>query len=490
MSELWNTVQRFSQSKPDEIALIGQQKQYSWSQLKDEVVRVSQQLACFKNKVIALHEENSPAWVIIDIACQINQIILLPLPMFFSEQQLTHALKQAGASIILFNDSVKLKHGLENITNHKPIAGLKCVTVESAQSRLPEHTTKITFTSGSTGQPKGVCLSSPHQINVAQALLKAINLEGSKHLSILPFSTLLENIGGIYAPLLSGGTVIALPQQSLGFNGSTGFDLPVLTEAISHYSPQSIIVLPELLLALINAVRQGWQAPKSLQFIAVGGSKVSPELLAQAQSLGLPAYEGYGLSECASVLSLNTPESNKKGSIGKVLSHTTVSIEDNEIVVSENTFLGYVGDENSWHKNKVYTGDIGFFDDQNYLYIDGRKKNIIISSFGRNINPEWVESELLASGKLRHAVLFGDAKPFCVALVQAYEHTMQYDETQKVIDEVNAKLPRYAQIRRWAYVHQAMTFEAGLLTSNGRPIRDTIYQQYSQIIEHLYEGKA
>ncbi|MBL1320881.1 MAG: AMP-binding protein [Methylophaga sp.] len=492
MTLLWTNIQGFPKTLSDEIALVGENKSYSWSQLESEVNKASQQLNSFQHQVLALYEDNSPEWIIIDLACRLNQIILLPLPHFFSDKQLIHAIKKAGVSAILATDNTRVSDILKDFSvakNSLIIAGLELSVLNQPAARLPENTTKITFTSGSTGQPKGVCLSNEQQIDVAQALLKAIDLGATRHLSILPFSTLLENIGGIYAPLLSGGSVIALPQQTLGFNGSSGFDLAQLLSTISRHQPQSMIMLPELLTAMVRASEQGWSAPKSLNFIAVGGSKVSPSLLQKARDLGLPVYEGYGLSECGSVVSLNTPKASTIGSIGKVLTHVNVAIEDDEIVVSGNPFLGYIGYDSNWYESKVYTGDLGFIDEQDFLHIKGRKKNLLISSFGRNINPEWVESELLSDGTLQHAVLFGDAKPFCIALIQTYDSNMTDEDIQQKIDELNHNLPNYAHVKSWARVSTAMTTSNGLITSNGRPVRNKIQQQYKLLIEELYKGE-
>jgi len=247
-----------------------------------------------------------------------------------------------------------------------------------------------------------------------------------------------------------------------------------------------MILLPELMQALLGAIDQGWQPPPSLRFIAIGGSKVSASLLQRAHGCGLPVYEGYGLSECGSVVSLNSPQNSVIGTIGRVLDHVSVTIEDDEIVVSGNTYLGYIDDAENWLQSKVYTGDLGYFDEQHFLHINGRRKNLIISSFGRNINPEWVESELLASGLLQYAVLFGDAKPYCIALVQPRDENIDDSVVQNNIDEINQTLPRYAQVKAWARVPSAMTVDNGLITSNGRPVRDKIAQQYQTIIDDLY----
>jgi len=416
-------------------------------------------------------------------------VTLLPLPAFFSDQQLTHAIKQAGVTAILHCNDDRLSQIL--ILNEQRALtltslGLVLDAFDQPIVSLPATTAKITFTSGSSGHPKGVCLSNDQQLRVAQSLLSATELVAPRHLSILPFSTLLENIGGIYAPLLGGGTIIALPASSLGFNGSNGFDLNRLLATIGQYKPNSMILLPELLMALVDAISNGWPPPSSLKFIAVGGSKVSPSLLERALALGLPVFEGYGLSECGSVVSLNSPSEMKLDTVGKVLPHLNVTIEQGEIVVDGNVFLGYINEPDSWSKAKVYTGDLGFFDENNFLHINGRKKNLLISSFGRNINPEWVESELLSSGLLQQCVVFGDAKPYCGCLLYPRASNTSDETIQLLIDSVNLLLPNYAQIVQWIKLIAPMTFANGLLTSNGRPVRQKIINHYAKQIEQLY----
>lgn len=489
MSILWEKIETFASTQAEHLAVVGIDKAYSWLELYKAIIDVAQQLQIASNKTVAFYAENGPAWVIVDLACQMADVTLLPLPAFFSDQQLMHAIKQAGATAILHNNGDRLSNILA-LNDQQPITlsslGLVLSTIDQPEVSLPATTAKITFTSGSTGHPKGVCLSNHQQLCVAQSLLSATALIAPRHLSILPFSTLLENIGGIYAPLLGGGTIIALPASSLGFNGSNGFDLNSLLATISQYQPNSMILLPELLMALVAAISKGWQPPSSLKFIAVGGSKVSASLLEHAQALGLPVYEGYGLSECSSVVSVNSPSDNKLGTIGKVLPHLNVTIEQGEIVVAGNAFLGYINEPDSWSKAKVYTGDLGFFDDNNYLHINGRKKNLLISSFGRNINPEWVESELLSSGLLQQCVIFGDAKPYCVSLVYPRDSNTSEQTIQLLIDSVNQQLPNYAQIVQWIKLTEPLSFANGLLTSNGRPVREKILHHYAKPIEQLY----
>jgi len=492
MSVLWEKIEIFASTQADQPAIVGIDKTYSWHELYKLTAEVAQQLQASSYKTVAFYADNSPAWVIVDLACRMADVTLLPLPAFFSDQQLRHAVKQAGVTAILHCNDDRLSQLLA-LNDQQALTltslGLVLNAFEQPVVALPETTAKITFTSGSTGHPKGVCLSNDQQLRVAQSLLSATGLVAPIHLSILPFSTLLENIGGIYAPLLGGGTIIALPTSSLGFNGSNGsngFDLTRLLATISQYQPNSMILLPELLMALVAAISKGWQPPSSLKFIAVGGSKVSPSLLQRGQALGLPVYEGYGLSECGSVVSLNSPSDMKLGTIGKVLPHLNVTIEHGEIVVAGNTFLGYINEPDSGSKAKIYTGDLGFFDENNFLHINGRKKNLLISSFGRNINPEWVESELLSKGLLQQCVVFGDAKPYCVSLLYPRDSNTSDETIQLLIDSVNQQLPNYAQIAQWTKLIKPMSFANGLLTSNGRPVRQKIINDYAKQIEQLY----
>lgn len=475
----------------EKIALKGDSESLHYGQLIGVARQLAEQLRQSDIHCLALFADNSPAWVLVDLACQMARIPLLPLPLFFSHAQLQHAVDSCSADALLTDQPAAITQlffsgGIPDAqmlaTRFSLIRRLKQTTP------LPEGTGKITFTSGSTGQPKGVCLADSTQIQVAQSLVDAIDISGVRHLCLLPLSTLLENVAGIYAPLLSGGEVTVPSLATLGFSGSTLADPSKLLAAIAHYQPQSIILLPQLLMVLINAMQQQWQPPKSLQFIAVGGARVSPRLLQQAQDRGLPVYEGYGLSECASVVSLNTRAKNRPGTVGKVLAERRVDIVKDEIAVSGNIFLGYVNQPESWYPQQVLTGDLGWQDTDGFIELRGRRKNILISSFGRNINPEWVESELLAHPELAQAVVVGDGRPFCCALIFPRIKKMNDAAIQRLIDATNRDLPDYAQILRWHRLREPMKAADGLLTDNGRPKRQPIHQHFANIIDTMYNA--
>ncbi len=339
---------------------------------------------------------------------------------------------------------------------------------------MPAGTQKITFTSGTTGAPKGVCLSAEQQLTLAQSLASVIGLDAPRHLCVLPLSTLLENLAGVYAPLLAGGTVVVPALAEVGLAGSSGLDVSRWLACIEHYQPDSLILVPEMLNALTLAAGAGWPVPTSLQFVAVGGGKVSPEMLRRARDLGIPAYEGYGLSECSFGRLPERPGRYRPGAVGRPLPHVDVSIEDDEILVQGNAFLGYVGQPETWGADAVHTGDIGCIDADGFVHVSGRRKHQLITSFGRNLSPEWVESELLAGPMLQQAVIIGDDRPYCVALVLPRNSSSSDADIAAWVHATNQRLPDYARILSWYRLPSALSHADGLLTENGRPKRIAI----------------
>jgi len=493
MNELLNRLAERASTSPDAVSLESADEKLTAAGLLAEVGVFGEFLETANIKRLGLLAQNGPGWIIADLACQFAGICLLPLPHFFSDTQLRSSMERAGVDALMTDDSARLarlitcrevrfdRGNARGLTLHK--------VVETAQPAIPDGTCKITFTSGTTGTPRGVCLDNAQQLRVAQALDEAVHIKNPRHLCLLPLSTLLENIGGVYSPLLAGGTVIVPTGEEIGLSGAAGLDIPKMLGALEKYQPTSLILLPQMLAALVAAIRNGWTPPASLIFAAVGGGKVAPDLIHAARAGGLPVFEGYGLSETASVACLNRPGCDAPGSVGKPLGHVDISIDNGEIIVRGNPFLGYVDDPASWYARSVATGDLGYLDPQGFLYINGRKKNVLISSFGRNISPEWVESQVMNHPLLAQCLVFGDARPCCVALVVPANPACRDQEISELIDRVNSELPDYARVRNWHRLSDPLTPESGLLTDNGRPRRALIEQRYAQIIESLYSSQ-
>lgn len=467
--------------KPDDIALAWNGGNMSYQALASRVEQVSQWMCQREEKHIALLADNSADWVICDLAAREADKVLTPVPVYFSEQQRAHLFDEAGIELVV-TDNKQTNDSVNEVVS--PFETLHVFKVNpSRKPCIPVGTGKITFTSGSTGQPKGVCLSNLSQYKVAKSLSSAVGLKKARHLCLLPLPTLLENIAGVYTPLLVGGTVVLPSSNELGFTGAALNNPSAMLYEISLHEPETLILVPELLLLLVSACKNGWVPPSSLTFIAVGGAHVAPALLESASEFGLPVYQGYGLSEAVSVNTLNLPSRQCDSSVGMSLGHNQLSVEDGELVVKGNIFLGYLNQPDSFYPSQVNTGDV-VSQEGAYFYVHGRKKNIIITSLGRNISPEWVESALTATGFFRYALLVGEGQKACSAILIKRDQTISAEQVENAVVRVNENLPEYARITNW-HTLDTLPANASLLTNNGKLRRTHALAHFQSIISNF-----
>lgn len=440
---LFNSIQKHA---ADKIALYDDSHIVTYGDLMEEIQKRAARL--LDVSVLAIALDNGVEWVLWDLAALKVGVPCVPVPHFFTQAQVSHLLRSAGVSHLLSPQ------------------GLRDTSIEREEV-LPQGTAKVTFTSGTTGTPKGVCLPRVAMENVAKSIVNVLGTDFvGTHVSVLPLSVLLENVAGVYAGLMAGCSICLSPLQVYGQ------DYKGLYDRLKEVDANSVILVPEILRILMAQVAE--KGPlEYLDFIAVGGSKVDPALVLQAREMGLPVYEGYGLSECASVVSLNTPEYDKPGTVGRVLPHVQAQIINGEVQITVPGFLGYIGEDAPIHYK---TGDLGKIDKDGFLSVTGRKKNVLITSYGRNISPEWVESALLLQPAIAQIVVYGDAQPYLSAFI-----VPSFDEAdiQHAIDTANKALPGYAQIKDFRIV-PPFTIKDGMLTGTGRPRRNKIITLYTE----------
>jgi long-subunit acyl-CoA synthetase (AMP-forming) len=487
---LIDTLKRRAEDKPDAISITGDSGYLTNLQLLHESDRLGLQL---NGQCIGLLMDNSPAWAVADLTLWLHDKTCVPLPHFFSDDQLKHTLSDAGIDTVITDQPARIRQLADIKDSVKVnIAGydVYLLTLNCKQRESVSSIAKITYTSGTTGTPKGVCLSFDSIERVIESLITVSQASSKdKTLSLLPLSTLLENIGGIYVPLIAGGHCILPSLKTLGIKETGGINLQDFLAVISLYQPSGFILTPELLYALTEAVGQGYELPDSLRFIAVGGAKVPKTLLERAWQAGIPVYEGYGVSETTSVIALNSPDQHRIGSVGKLLPHVHIEFaEDNEILCFGALFSGYLGDEK--HPTDFFaTGDLGYLDDDGFLFINGRKKNVFITSYGRNISPEWPESELVQQPDILQAMVYGEGKPFNSAIIVP-SATSSPEAINQAIYQCNQRLPDYVKIARYLIADEAFSVVNKQLTGTGRIRRHVILDNYMERINNIYEEVA
>lgn len=461
---------------------------WRYEELRAEVDALAASWQAQGVRVLATLMDNGAAWIAADLAALRAGIVHLPLPGFFTPAQIGHALRAAGADALLAAPQAAAAFAPLPSTAvelmGQPLAWLRLPAQPVA---MPAGTVKITFTSGTTGTPKGVCLGRAGLAAVAGGVAEALGpLAIGRHLSALPLAVLLENVAGTLAALSQGATCVVPPLHSVGLQGSSKFDPAVLDAAVRDAQAHSVILLPQMLRAWTGWLQAtGQRATASLKIAAVGGAAVGAPLIAAAQAVGLPACEGYGLSEGGSVQTLNLPGAQRPGSAGRALPHARLRVaDDGEIEVAGSLFLGYLGQDDihaappTWWRS----GDLGEIDADGFVHVRGRRKQVLITAFGRNVSPEWVETALRGESAIAQAVVFGEAQPALSAVLWPMRPELDDAALDAAVQRANATLPDYARIGRWCRASAAFSAETGMATANGRPQRAAIEQRHARAL--------
>lgn len=458
-----------------DVALCDDERALRYGELLPAVDRLATHLRAEGVRVLTTQLDNGLDWAVVDLAALRAGIVHVPVPSFFMPEQLRHVVAAAGADALLTGaespGDATLGLGVTKVP-------LRLTRLGVPTAALHPGTAKVTFTSGTTGTPKGVCLSSDAMLAVAEGIASALQPLGiRRHLCALPLPVLLENIAGLYAPLFSGATAVVLPQVETGLKGSSTFDPLPLQRAVERHAADSVIVLPQML-----RLWAGWRQANAmslptqgtLKLVAVGGAAVGETVLAHARAVGLPAYEGYGLSEAGSVQTLNLPGADRPGSAGRALPHAQLRVRaDGEIEVGGALMLGYVGGaaySDPWWPS----GDLGHVDADGFVHVTGRRKNVLITGYGRNVSPEWVETALQSQPEIAVATVFGDGEPALWAVLWPSALGSTAEAIERAVARANAGLPDYARVARWVRAAMPFSVATGLATANGRPQRAAV----------------
>lgn len=234
-----------------------------------------------------------------------------------------------------------------------------------------------------------------------------------------------------------------------------------------------------------------------MRFLVTGSAACDLQTLRHFHACGIPLYEGYGMSELAGMVALNCPEHVKLGTVGKVFPDKEVRIAPSgEILVRSKggTPVGY------WHADAdayaptflsdgwIATGDLGHFDGDGFLVIDGRIKDVIVLSNGRKVQPAAIEARLNAIDGVERSIVLGTDRPYLVALLSLERSANANGQLEQGIRALNASLPEADQIRKYRVVDEAFSPENGLLNRAFKLDRARVKTKYAALVEEVYQA--
>jgi long-chain acyl-CoA synthetase len=441
-------------------------------------------------------------------------------------------------------------------TGEKKSAQYKSALEDRLKALTAEEIATIIYTSGSTGQPKGVMLTNGNFLSVCRTSAELINIgPDDRHLSFLPLSHVFERVGGYYMQLIHGGQIAyaedkkTVMEDARAVSPTIMLGVPRFFEKVfaemtgraarGHFLKKNLFfwaykigkacvllsqrnrrIPPHLVIQRVLINRPIARTIKKalggrLRYFVSGGAPLSKEVAYFFLSFDVLILEGYGLTKSTCVISVNTKEANRTGTVGRPLPGLEVRIaQDGEITAKGPTIMkgyyrSYKDAESGLKGGWLYTGDIGYIDKDGYLVITDRKKDIIVTSGGKNVAPSDIESTIKADRYIDDVMVHGDRRKFLSALVvpdiealrrYAEFKGIEFDSAKDLADNprireflmrrIEAKqkeLPRFSRVRKIAVLDEPLTQSRGELTPTMKIRRKIVGEKYKEILDGLYE---
>lgn len=442
----------------------------------------------------------------------------------------------------------------------KTVLNTHLPTIQNISQQIDSNDTMcIIYTSGTTGHPKGVMLTHRNYLFIIESLLETFGEAVQKlqrNLSFLPLAHSLERLGGHYLVFYIGRTVAyaesletlldnfkevkptfvtavprvfekvharivmglesASPVKRKLFYWALKVGQEMGTYKMNHKKPPRMLALRHALAERLIYKKVQSAFGGELKFFVSGGAPLSPEIAKFFHSLGVLIIEGYGLTETNAPSTINRYQDYRIGSVGKALPGVELKLaEDGEILVrGPHVFKGY------WKRPQdtaevftedgfFMTGDIGRIDEEGWVYITDRKKQLIITAGGKNIAPAPIEQLLLQGKHIDQVYIHGDRRKYLTALIVPNEEQTrntaremgivedswpallknpQIIETiQREVDTANKQLARYMQIKYFRLLPEPFTVETGELTPTLKQKKRVIEEKYGQLLDEMYD---
>ena len=524
---------------------------YTWGEISDKILTLSKKIEeVIKNQDrCLLLSENRPEWLISDLAIMNAGGISVPIFTTYADSDYKYILEDCKPSVIIvsnqtqfdkiknyLNSEIKLIISFEKINYSSLIFEEIFKNINRLDSRENKTINRnsiacIIYTSGTSGNPKGVVLSHGGILSNCEGALDVLKpITGDNKivfLTWLPLSHSYEHTVQFIQILLGAKIYYAesldklIPNMNiakptimtavprfyqnlfnkinLNFKTQKGLKKILINKTIEL----GIKKLNNLKLSLIENILNFFcdvlvrkkirnQFGGHLRAFVSGGGALDKNIGEFLNAIGLPTLQGYGLTEASPVVSCNLPNKIKIETVGPIFSTNQVKIaQDGEILVKgENIMIGY------WNKKKetdevikegwLHTGDIGELDEEGYLKITDRKKDIIVNFGGENISPVKIENLLCLNEHIKQSFVYGDKKNYLVAILVVEQSFNLEEEIKIYIKTLNESLSSIEKIKKYFLIKDEFTIDNRMLTPTLKLKRKEIVNKYSKQIENLY----
>ena len=546
----------------------GQYKNISTNDFKNKIICLSlalKDLGIKKGDTVGIFANSSPFWLIFDFA--IHEVGAISVPIFanISSVNLNFEIKDSKMKYMFIDSQERLKD-IEEENSHltfithnfcikepnfynfdeilvigQQICDSKGFTSHKANE---DEVFSIIYTSGNTGTPKGVMLTHKNIVSQLHDINTLINLEKSEiALSLLPLAHIFERT--VMSYYLSRGISIYFVDDITNVSNLLKIVIPTIMTAVPRLLEKifnkikSNISQKPLILRLIASSAFKYALKESidknallfkiydkivysklreifgsrLQKLISGGAPLSKEIAQFFVNIGIPVYQGYGLTEFSPVISTNAPNANKVGSCGKILPSAKIKIDENKelLVRGPSLMKGYLNQEELTAKTIdkdgwLHTGDIASLDKDGYLYITSRAKEIFKTSTGEYVNAVAIEQKLSKNRYIEFAVVISQNRKYTTALlfvdIEKYEIAKKSNKSLTIeeyynssdiiknisnyIENINKDLNQWEEIVNFKIITNDISIEGGELTPSMKICRNVIEKKYEEIINSMY----
>ena len=557
----------------------------TWTEFYNSVMKVSKALIASgidKNDKLSIYSYNRVEWNVCYLAAQMINSVAVGVYHTCSSNEVNWIVGNSDSKIVFVGNNPNDNDEMEKMPNHRLLAVLDeldkvelVVTMDGvdllendkiiswddfiakgesledsevlnrANGIGPDDTSSLIYTSGTTGNPKGVELTHNNwtfELDMAQTVMKFD--QGELYVSWLPgahvFGQLIDNHYWVrramhmhivdsplntvdYAKELQPHLFISVPRiyEKIYSN---------LTAAIESKAILKIGLKIPGLASVFKSKLKAAAGFSNVRFAISGAAPINPDILSLFQDLGIPLFEGYGMTENAAGASLNFVGKNKIGSVGPAFPGTELKIaEDGEVLIKgQHVMKGYYNDDKATSETIkdgwLHTGDVGKIDSDGFLFITGRKKEIYVSSAGKNIAPLVIEETMKSIPIISQCFLVGDARKYCSALftldvgailrdnIGLDSNIIPKDPTQQIlmlkenghelsdftesdevrsdiqtqVDLLNQKFSNPEQLKKFSVLPRDFTIDDGELTPTLKIRRKQINENWSDIIDSMY----